>query len=103
MDCLPVTNRWGKGIWEGIPDGGVEVSRFGTGRGLEEFANVSGAARLAGVSEFLGAGVWGLGTEMTLRLLVLGFTMTVFQKVAGRLMQLSSRWTVVANNAHFAA
>ncbi|GFZ43242.1 hypothetical protein JCM24511_00961 [Saitozyma sp. JCM 24511] len=25
VDCLPVTNRWGKGIWEGIPDGGVEA------------------------------------------------------------------------------
>jgi len=27
VDCLPVINRWGRGVWEGIPDGGVEVSR----------------------------------------------------------------------------
>lgn len=69
VDCLPVTNRWGKGIWEGIPDGGVEVSRLDTGRGLERFADVSGTAGLARVSEFLGAGVWRLGTEVTMQVL----------------------------------
>lgn len=26
VDCLPVVDRWGKGVWEGIPDNGVEVS-----------------------------------------------------------------------------
>lgn len=25
VDCLPEVNRWGKGVWEGIPDGGVEA------------------------------------------------------------------------------
>jgi hypothetical protein len=46
----------------------------GTGRGIDEFADVSGAAGLAGVSEFLGAGVWRLGTEVTMK--VLGVLMT---------------------------
>lgn len=26
VDCLPVVDRWGKGVWEGVPDSGVEVS-----------------------------------------------------------------------------
>lgn len=26
VDCLPEFNRWAKGVWEGIPDSGVEVS-----------------------------------------------------------------------------
>ena len=26
VDCLPVIDRWGKGVWESIPDNGVEVS-----------------------------------------------------------------------------
>lgn len=26
VDCLPGIDRWGKGVWEGIPDNGVEVS-----------------------------------------------------------------------------
>lgn len=25
VDCLPVVDRWGKGVWEGVPDNGVEV------------------------------------------------------------------------------
>lgn len=25
VDCLPEMNRWAKGVWEGIPDSGVEV------------------------------------------------------------------------------
>ncbi|KAK4686378.1 peroxin-3, partial [Tremellales sp. Uapishka_1] len=25
VDCLPEITRWGRGVWEGIPDGGVEV------------------------------------------------------------------------------
>lgn len=25
VDCLPEINRWGKGVWEAIPDGGVEA------------------------------------------------------------------------------
>ena len=29
VDCLPTVDRWGKSVWEGIPDNGVEVS-FGT-------------------------------------------------------------------------
>jgi hypothetical protein len=29
VDCLPEFNRWAKGVWEGIPDSGVEVSLFG--------------------------------------------------------------------------
>lgn len=26
VDCLPAVDRWGKGVWEGIPDSGIEVS-----------------------------------------------------------------------------
>lgn len=25
VDCLPEFNRWAKGVWEGIPDSGVEA------------------------------------------------------------------------------
>ena len=25
MDCLPVIDRWGKGVWENVPDTGAEV------------------------------------------------------------------------------
>jgi len=25
VDCLPEINRWGKGVWEGVPDGGIEA------------------------------------------------------------------------------
>ena len=25
VDCLPMVDRWGKGVWEGLPDSGVEV------------------------------------------------------------------------------
>jgi len=25
VDCLQVVDRWVKGVWEGIPDNGVEV------------------------------------------------------------------------------
>jgi peroxin-3 len=25
VDCLPAIDRWGKGIWEGVPDSGIEV------------------------------------------------------------------------------
>jgi len=25
VDCLPAVDRWGKGVWEGIPDSGIEV------------------------------------------------------------------------------
>ena len=28
VDCLPAVDRWGKGVWEGIPDSGIEVSLF---------------------------------------------------------------------------
>lgn len=28
VDCLPEFNRWAKGVWEGIPDSGVEVSAY---------------------------------------------------------------------------
>ena len=25
VDCLPVIDRWGKGVWENVPDTGAEV------------------------------------------------------------------------------
>jgi peroxin-3 len=25
VDCLPEITAWGKGVWEGVPDKGVEV------------------------------------------------------------------------------
>lgn len=25
VDCLPELNRWAQGVWEGVPDSGVEV------------------------------------------------------------------------------
>lgn len=30
VECLPVVNHWTKGVWEGVPDGGVEVSQYAT-------------------------------------------------------------------------
>lgn len=26
VDCLPAIDRWGKGVWEAVPDSGIEVS-----------------------------------------------------------------------------
>jgi peroxin-3 len=26
VDCLPAVDRWGKGVWDAIPDTGIEVS-----------------------------------------------------------------------------
>ena len=25
VDCLPAIDRWGKGVWEAVPDSGIEV------------------------------------------------------------------------------
>lgn len=29
VNCLPELNRWAKGVWESIPDSGVEASHYG--------------------------------------------------------------------------
>lgn len=30
VECLPELNKWAKGVWEGIPAGGVEVGLVGS-------------------------------------------------------------------------
>lgn len=36
-ECLPAFSRWGKGVWEGVPDGGVEAVL-----GMGEFEGFAG-------------------------------------------------------------
>ena len=56
VDCLPDVDRWGKAVWEALPDSGVEVScrqRTSGGQG-------AGITRVRGVCCI---GIWGLGAE----------------------------------------
>jgi hypothetical protein len=58
VDCLPEFNRWAKGVWEGIPDSGVEVSLHSA---FNSIADLEGAGLAARVRKFCSTSVWRLG------------------------------------------
>jgi peroxin-3 len=48
VDCLPTIDRWGKGVWEGIPDSGIEVSFLGHSAPQADMQNLTAIPEFEG-------------------------------------------------------
>jgi len=61
VDCLPEMATWSKGIWNGIPDSGVEVCDQPSVLGP---ANNIGTGVITRIREFRSVSFWRLGMKI---------------------------------------
>ena len=61
VDCLPEMATWSKGVWNGIPDSGVEVSHS---LSISNETDKLGTSVFARVREFRRVSFWRLGIQI---------------------------------------
>jgi hypothetical protein len=61
VDCLPEMATWSKGVWNGIPDSGVEVSHLSS---VSIQADKTGTSVSTRIREFRSVSVWRLGMRI---------------------------------------
>lgn len=61
VDCLPEMATWSKGIWNGIPDSGVEVCHLPW---VVCSADKIGTSVFTRIREFRSVSIWGLGMRI---------------------------------------
>ena len=61
VDCLPEMATWSKGVWNGIPDSGVEVCHF---YGGVISADKIGTGVFTRIREFRSVSIWRLGIKI---------------------------------------
>lgn len=61
VDCLPEMATWSKGVWNGIPDSGVEVSHLPL---VVISVDKIGTGVFTRIREFCSLGIWRLGIKI---------------------------------------
>jgi len=61
VDCLPEMATWSKGVWNGIPDSGVEVGHL-----ISAFLQTDkiGTGVITRIREFRSVSIWRLGMKI---------------------------------------
>jgi hypothetical protein len=61
VDCMPEMATWSKGVWNGIPDSGVEVSHLSS---VPIQADKTGTSVSTRIREFRSVSIWRLGIKI---------------------------------------